>query len=52
MQTHTTLVRLTLRPQEDAIHPAIVDRVWDGLQRARPAGVKVALAIEETVVRG
>jgi len=50
-QNYTTLVRLTLRPEETAVHPAIIDRVWQGLQRARPAGVKVALAVEDAVLK-
>ena len=37
---------------EEVIHPAILDRVWQGMDRVRPAGVKLKLAVEEQIVRG
>ena len=48
----STLVRLRRRPGEESIHPVVLDRVWNGLQQVRPAGVRVALAVDETIVRG
>jgi hypothetical protein len=35
-----------------AIDPAITDRVWAGLQRAKAAGVPVALLVEGVVIQG
>jgi hypothetical protein len=46
------MVRLQKRMPDEAIHPAIVDRVWQGIQLVRPAGVRVLLAIEDDIVRG
>jgi hypothetical protein len=34
------------------IDPAITDRVWSGLQRAKAAGVPVALLVEGDVIQG
>ncbi|MDA8140019.1 MAG: hypothetical protein M0036_15330 [Desulfobacteraceae bacterium] len=48
----TTLVRLHKRGVDEAIAPAILDRVWQGIQSVRPAGVRVALAVEREIVRG
>jgi hypothetical protein len=48
----TVMVRLQKRMPDEAIHPAIVDRVWQGIQLVRPAGVRVLLAIEDDIVRG
>lgn len=45
----TTLVRLAAG---DPIDPAVLDRVWDGIQRARPAGVRAALAVGNDIIRG
>ncbi len=45
-------VRLARTGPDEVIDPLVLDRVWDGLQRVRPAGVRVQLAVEETVVRG
>ena len=33
------------------IDPSIVDRVWQGIQQVRPAGVRVRLAVEEDIVK-
>ena len=46
------LVRLEKQSPDEQIDPAIVDRVWQGIQQVRPAGVRAMLAIEETIVRG
>lgn len=48
----TVLVRLRRRPGEEALDPAVVDRVWRGMQTVRPAGVRAQLAVEEQIVRG
>jgi hypothetical protein len=32
--------------------PAVLDRVWQGIQQVRPAGVQAVLAVEEEIVRG
>lgn len=45
----TVLVRLEAG---DPIDPAVLDRVWDGIRRARPAGVRAALAVGDDIVRG
>ena len=51
-RTFTAIVRLQKKSADEAIHPAIIDRVWQGIERVRPAGVKVKLAVEEQIVRG
>jgi hypothetical protein len=48
----TVLARLKQLSANDHIDPAIIDRVWQGIQQVRPAGVRAALAVEEEVVRG
>ena len=45
------LVRLRRRSAAEAVDPEVLDRVWDGLRQVRPAAVRVALAVEETIVR-
>lgn len=46
------LVRLKLQTADEHIDPAIIDRVWQGIQQVRPAGVRTMLAVEEEIVRG
>jgi hypothetical protein len=48
----TVVARLQKRSVDENIDPAILDRVWQGIQQVRPAGVRAALAIEEEIVRG
>jgi hypothetical protein len=48
----SVLVRLKKVAPDETIDPAIVDRVWQGIQQVRPAGVRVRLAIEEDIVKG
>lgn len=48
----TTLARLHTTPDEGPIEPAVLDRVWQGIQQVRPAGARVLLAVDEQVVRG
>ena len=48
----TVLARLKKRTPNENIDPAVIDRVWQGMQQVRPAGVRTMLAIEETIVRG
>ncbi len=45
------LVRLYRRATDPAYDPAVLDRVWEGIQRVRPAGVRTLLAVDETIVR-
>ncbi len=45
------LVRLFKRTPEDAIDPAIVDRVYRGINQVRPAGVPVTLAVEGKLIK-
>jgi len=45
------LARLLSAPDAEPLDPAILDRVWDGMLRVRPAGVRVSLAIDEQIVR-
>ena len=47
----SVLVRLKKVKPDEKIDPAIVDRVWQGIQQVRPAGVRVRLAVEEEIVR-
>ncbi|MCP4115982.1 MAG: hypothetical protein GY737_11355 [Desulfobacteraceae bacterium] len=51
-RTFTAIVRLMKISGDEVIHPAILDRVWHGMERVRPAGVKLKLAVEEQIVRG
>jgi hypothetical protein len=46
------LVRLSQRQRDEVIHPAILDRVWQGIQKVKPAGAHVFLAVEQLIVRG
>jgi hypothetical protein len=46
------LVRLLQRNSNDVIDPAIIDRVWRGINQVRPAGVQLFLAVEGDIVRG
>jgi hypothetical protein len=48
----TVLVRLKTRQTGEVVEPAILDRVWQGIQQVRPAGVRVRLAVDEATVRG
>ncbi|MBI5015291.1 MAG: hypothetical protein HZB55_07335 [Deltaproteobacteria bacterium] len=44
-------VRLGRRVPGETVDAAILDRVWQGLQQVRPAGVRVSLAVGEDLVR-
>ena len=46
------IVRLSKRSNDEAIHPAILDRVWQGMQKVKPAGARLMLAVENEIVRG
>jgi hypothetical protein len=46
------LVRLAKRNKAEVIHPAVLDRVWQGVEKVKPAGAHVSLAIEHEIVRG
>ena len=48
----SVLVRLQRRQPDEILDKAIIDRVWDGLQQFRPAGVSVILALDEQRLRG
>ena len=45
------LVRLGTTSAGERIDPAILDRVWQGVQQVRPAGVRALLAVGEETVR-
>jgi len=47
----SVLVRLKKAAPDETIDPAMVDRVWQGIQQVRPAGVSVRLAVEEDIVK-
>ena len=47
----SALVRLGSRGPSDPLDPAALDRVFGGVQQVRPAGVRVVLALGETLVR-
>ena len=51
-QPCSVLVRLHRRADDAPYDPAILDRIRDGIQRVRPAGIRVLLAVDETIVRG
>lgn len=46
------LVRLGTLSPDETLDPAVLDRVYRGLQQVRPAGVRVLLAINDEIVRG
>ncbi len=48
----TVLVRLYRRAGDAPFDPAVLDRVWEGIQLVRPAGVRALLAVDESIVRG
>jgi sugar lactone lactonase YvrE len=45
-------VRLALTTPDEQVDPMILDRVWNELQRVKPAAVTVYLAVDETIERG
>ena len=47
----SVLVRLKKIAPNENLDPAIIDRVWQGIQQVRPAGVRVRLAVEEDIVK-
>jgi len=47
----SVLVRLQKRTDGEQFDPVILDRVWQGIQQVRPAGVFVQLAVAEEIVR-
>ena len=51
-ETLTVLVRLQRRTAQETLDTAVIDRVWEGLQQFRPAGVRVLLALDEEILRG
>jgi hypothetical protein len=51
-QPCSVLVRLRRRNGDPKFDPAILDRVWEGIQLVRPAGIRAQLAVDETIVRG
>lgn len=46
------LIRILTPDKSTVIDPAIIDRLWEGTQMVRPAGVKVAIALNTTIVKG
>ena len=48
----TVAARLQRKSTGESIDPAVLDRVWQGIQQVRPAGVRAVLAVEEEIVRG
>jgi hypothetical protein len=46
------LVRLQTTVSGEVVDPAVLDRVWQGIQQVRPAGVPALLAVDEEIVRG
>jgi len=49
-QPLSVLVRLK-KSAEQEIDPAVVDRVWQGMQQVRPAGSRAILAVDNVVVK-
>jgi hypothetical protein len=45
-------VRLERRRPDEALAPAVLDRLRDGLKRVRPAGARVRVALGEEIVMG
>lgn len=46
------VARLKRLAADEQIDSVVIDRVWQGIQQVRPAGVRVALAVEEDFVKG
>jgi len=46
------LVRLGTLSADETLDPALLDRVYRGLEQARPAGVRVLLAVNDEIMRG
>lgn len=45
-------LRLARHSDDEQIDPQILDRVWNELQRVKPAAVRVLLAVDEKIERG
>lgn len=45
-------VNLQRRQPDEQLDPIITDRVWQGLQQVRPAGVRMLLAVDDDIVKG
>lgn len=43
------LVRLKKIKPDESLDPSVLDRVWQGIEQVRPAGVRVHLALEEEI---
>jgi hypothetical protein len=50
-QPRRVLVRLLSAPGAEPLDPAVLDRVWSGILRVRPAGVRATLAVDQQIVR-
>ena len=48
----SVLARLRRRAPDEHLEPTVLDRVFQGLDQVRPAGVNAALAVDEEIVRG
>jgi len=48
----SVIVRLERREPGETVSDIVLDRVWDGIGRVRPAGVRVVLAVDAETVRG
>jgi hypothetical protein len=48
----SVIARLSKRTADEHLEPAVLDRVFQGLEQVRPAGVNTALAVEDEIVRG
>lgn len=51
-QALTVLVRLGGPDRTPTLDPAVIDRVWQGLQHVKPAGIRLLLAAGPTILRG
>ena len=45
-------VRIFKRAPDEAVDPALIERVWQLLKRAKAAGVPLQLALEGAVIKG
>jgi hypothetical protein len=45
-------VNLQRRQPDEQLDPIITDRVWQGLQQVRAAGVRMVLALDDDIVKG
>ncbi len=52
MRSLHVLVRLERQFSEEIVGDPLLDRVWQGVNRVRPAGIRASVAVDNVIVRG